>query len=188
MTVPELMPRYETGHADSVRHWVGKFANCHFDYFARHDNGRPINYDFNSLGYRGHEHFDSPDISVFGSSFSFGVGIEFEQCWHQQLGDHKVNCYAAAGILVTNDDIIDLFNTTTGALGQVIIQLREFRYNRAEIVIPKNVKCFVIDEFDQPGMLNLPWASFIDRAQDGTHPGPLTHQSWAQIIKQTFAL
>jgi hypothetical protein len=179
---------YNSGFQSSYQAWIGKYTNCTFDYFARHNDGVPVKYQFNSLGYRGHEHCANPDISVFGSSFSFGVGIEFDQCWHQQLGNYRVNCYSPAGFLVTNNDIIDHYNHTDISTGIVILQLREFRYNINDINIPENVLCFVVDECPQPGLLSLPWSSFVDKAHDQTHPGPKTHKLWAQIIKKKFNL
>jgi len=179
---------YHSGFSDSYWDWIGKFSNHRYDYFARHNQGRPIDYTFNSKGYRGPEHHDTPDISVFGSSFSFGVGIEFNKCWHQNLGDYRVNCYAPAGILVTNNDIIEHYRRTEIKSEKVILQLREFRYNTFEIQIPHETICFVVDEMLHPNILNFPWASWVDRAEDNTHPGPQTHQIWALEIKKTFKL
>lgn len=179
---------YNSGFQPSYQSWIGKYANCTFDYFARHKDGVPVNYQFNSLGYRGTEHYDNSDISVFGSSFSFGVGIEFDQCWHQQLGNYRINCYSPAGFLVTNNNIIDHYKQTIINTGIVILQLREFRYNTAEIDIPETVLCFVVDEHVHPELLTFSWSTFVDKAQDQTHPGPLTHQLWAQEIKKTFNL
>ena len=96
-----MLNNYDSGFVATYQAWIGKYANCSFKYFARHKEGRPINYQFNSLGYRGPEHYNDPDISVFGSSFSFGVGVEFTECWHQQLGNYRINLYAPAGFLVT---------------------------------------------------------------------------------------
>jgi hypothetical protein len=179
---------YNSGHVLSWQDWIGKYANCSFDYFARHNSGRPINYKFNNSGYRGSEHHDNPDISVFGSSFSFGVGIEFSDCWHQLLGDYRVNCYAPAGILITNNDIIDHYQHTNITSGIVILQLREFKYNTLPIVIPNNVKCFVIDENEHGELFGFDYASFVDKAEDNTHPGPETHKQWATQIKKKFSL
>jgi hypothetical protein len=179
---------YNNGYTPDYWQWLGKYKNSHFNYFARHNQGRAIDYNFNSLGYRGHEHHSCPDISVFGSSFSFGVGVEFEKCWHQLLGNYKVNCYAPAGILVTNNNIIDHYHKTNIETGIVILQFREFRYNTSEIDIPRNVLTFVVDEEAHPNLFNLSWSSFIDKAEDHTHPGPLTHQSWAHQIKQKYNL
>ena len=81
-----------------------------------------ITYKFNSLGYRGNEHCSDPEISVFGSSFSFGVGIEFDHCWHQQLGNYRVNCYSPAGFLVTNNAIIDQYQHAKISTGIIILQ------------------------------------------------------------------
>lgn len=179
---------YESGYAESMQQWSGKYAHCHFDYFARHKHGTAICYDFNSRGYRGPEHWTNPDISVFGSSFSFGVGIEYHQCWHQLLGAYRVNCYAAAGFLITNNDIIQHYHDRNINLGMVILQLREFRYNTQDLTIPDAVNCFVIDELVHSHILTLPWSSFVDKAADEVHPGPLTHQSWAKTIKNAFNL
>jgi len=186
--LPSKSKNYNTGYVTSYNNWLGKYANCSFDYFAKHKKGRPVNYKFNSLGYRGPEHYTTPDISVFGSSFSFGVGIEFDECWHQQLGNYRVNCYASAGFLATNNDIIAHYHQTNITSGMVILQLREFRYNTGKIEIPKNILTVVVDEEMHPTLVNLPWASFIDKAEDSTHPGPLTHQLWAQEIKKTYNL
>lgn len=179
---------YDTGHASSYYDWVGKYANCSFDYFAKHQDGHPISYQFNSLGFRGYEHYPNPDISIFGSSFSFGVGIEFNQCWHQQLGDYQINCYAPAGFLVTNNSIIDYYNQTKILSGIVILQFREFKYNTSQIVIPDNVKCFVIDENYHDELFGFTYESFVDKAQDKKHPGPKTHKQWAIKIKNQFKL
>ena len=100
--------------------WIGKYTNKKFKYFAKHQSGLPIEYNFNSTGYRGPDHSATPDISVFGSSFSFGVGIEFNQCWHQLLGKYQINCYAPAGILMTNNDIIKHYQSTPIVSGIVI--------------------------------------------------------------------
>lgn len=178
---------YESGFVESYQDWPGKYANCWFNYFARHKDGKPITYKFNSQGYRGPEHVSSPDISVFGSSFSFGVGIDFDQCWHQQLGNYKINCYAPAGFLVTNNDIVDHYNQIQPQ-GTVILQLREFKYNTQELHIPQSVCCFVIDETVPPGFNGFSYNSFVDKAEDQTHPGPKTHQTWAKIIKRMLNL
>lgn len=182
------MVKSDDGYVNSLNEWIGKYANCHFDYFARHQSGPAINYDFNSRGYRGPEHWANPDISVFGSSFSFGVGVAHHQCWHQLLGDYRVNCYSAAGILVTNNDIIEQSKHCDAPAKITILQLREFRYNVGDIVLPSDAKCFVVDEFEHPNILNLPWSSFVDKATDGLHPGPATHKLWAKIIKKMFDL
>lgn len=179
---------YESGSVKSYLEWPGKYANKSFKYFARHKEGNPKQYKFNSLGYRGPEHHDSPDISVFGSSFSFGVGIDFEQCWHQQLGDYKVNCYAPAGFAVTNNDIIEHYLRTPIASGRVILQLREFNYNTGPIEIPPEVLCFVIDSHRHEDLFGFSWSSFVDKAEDLTHPGPKTHKTWAYLIKNKFNL
>jgi hypothetical protein len=179
---------YESGWSSTYWSWIGKFSNSHYSHFAKHTDGKAIQYSFNNLGYRGPPHHASPDISVFGSSFSFGVGVEFNQCWHQQLGDYRVNCYAPAGILVTNNNIIEHYNQSRISSGIVILQFREVRYNTSEICIPPGVLCFIVDECTHPGMFNLPWDSFVDKAEDNIHPGPLTHKSWAQKIKKTFNL
>lgn len=173
---------------NSYRDWIRKNVNCRFDYFGRHDQGKPVTYQFNSQGYRGPEHYSNPDISVFGSSFSFGIGLEFDQCWHQLLGKYRVNSYAVGGILMTNNDIIDHYHNTTINSGISILQLREYRYNTSQIIIPDNVLIFAIDEHTIPGMLNLSWSSFVDKAEDNTHPGANTHKLWAKIIKKTFNL
>jgi hypothetical protein len=180
--------QYDTGHSTSYWQWLGKYAGKSFDYFARHNTGRPLNYQFNSLGYRGPEHFQHPDISVFGSSFSFGVGIEFDQCWHQQLGDYQINCYAPAGFAVTNNDIIEHYHRSKIKNGLVILQLREYSYNSSPIQIPSEVNCFVIDSYLHDDLFGFEWNSFIDKAEDLTHPGPHTHKLWANTIKKKFNL
>lgn len=178
---------YTNGNASSYRDWVGKYANCKFDYFARHDKGKPIKYHFNNHGYRGPEPYAQPDITIFGSSFSFGVGIEYDQCWHQLLGNYRINCFSPAGFLVTNDDIIDNYQTHCPQ-GRVILQLREYRYNRSHLDIPGNVMVFAVDESAWPGVLTFTWSSFVDKGEDGLHPGTKTHKLWAQIIKKKFDL
>ena len=180
--------KYESGFVDNYWQWIGKHTNKSFAYFARHQQGNPKLYEFNSLGYRGPEHHASPDISVFGSSFSFGVGIDFDQCWHQQLGDYKVNCYAPAGFAVTNNDIIEHYLRTHIVNGKVILQLREFSYNTGPFSIPQGVYCFVIDSYKHDDLFCFRWSSFIDKAEDNTHPGPITHKTWAHLIKKKFNL
>lgn len=179
---------YNSGYTFPYESWVGTYANCQFDYFARHEHGRPINYKFNSLGYRGNEHYLDPEISVFGSSFSFGVGIDFDQCWHQQLGNYRVNCYAPAGFLVSNNDIINHYYRTDILSGIVILQFREFAYNTSLLSIPGSVKCFVVDETTHSDLFGFDYASIVDKAEDNTHPGPETHKQWAKQIKKTFSL
>ena len=179
---------YDSGYSPSYQEWLGKYANCSFDYFARHKEGPPVKYQFNSIGYRGNEHCTNPDISVFGSSFSFGVGVNFSDCWHQQLGDYRVNCYAPAGFLVTNNDIVNHYQQTDISSGIVILQFREFEYNTSPIIIPDNVKCFVIDQTTHDNLFGFDYASFVDKAKDHTHPGPLTHTQWALQIKKEFNL
>jgi hypothetical protein len=178
---------YDAGYVENFWNWLGRYANCEYSYFAKHTGGRPIEYKFNSSGYRGPEHLVNPDISVFGSSFSFGVGIEYQQCWHQQLGNYKVNCYAPAGILVTNNHIIEHYKKIKPS-GLTILQFREFKYNTDEIQIPANVLCFVIDEVVPMGVKGFGYNSFEDRAEDQIHPGPKTHQSWAKALKTLFNL
>jgi len=179
---------YDSGYVKSYPDWIGRYANQTFDYFARHQSGHPVRYQFNSQGYRGPEHYADPDISVFGSSFSFGVGIEFEQCWHQLLGPYRVNCYATAGFLATNNNIIEHLQRETITQGMIILQLREFEYNTAPITIPNGVKCFVVDQQLHNNLAGFDYESFVDRAEDQTHPGPLTHKLWAQQIKTQFNL
>jgi hypothetical protein len=176
--------KYDSGYADCVENWVGKFSNRQFEYFARHNSGRVIDYKFNSLGYRGPEHHKHPDISIFGSSFSFGIGIEHSQCWHQLLGNYRVNSYAIAGFLITNNDIVDHHRTTSINTGITIIQLREFKYNKSNFVLPDTEFCFLIDEFKHAIIPTFKWSSIIDKAEDGVHPGPNTHLVWSKIIKK----
>jgi hypothetical protein len=177
---------YQSGFVHSYTQWIGKYSSKEYDYFAKHTSGNKINYKFNSIGYRGPEHYSTPDISVFGSSFSFGVGLEFNQCWHQQLGDYKINCYATAGFLMTNDDIIDHYKQVNPP-GQVILQLRESKYNRATLTLP-DTKVFIIDEYTHPLIFSLTYATIIDKAEDQTHPGIKTHQTWATALKNKFNL
>lgn len=179
---------YESGFVSSYWDWPGKYANKNFEYFAKHQEGRPIHYQFNSLGYRGPEHYAEPDISVFGSSFSFGVGVDFDQCWHQQLGNYRVNCYAPAGFAVTNNNIIEHFHRTNISTGKAILQLREFKYNTGSLIIPQGVVCFVVDEHRHNDLFGFSWASFVDKAEDHTHPGEKTHKIWAHQIKKKFNL
>lgn len=180
---------YNNGYVENYWDWIGKYSNSYFDHFARHNSGRSIDYRFNCLGYRGPDHYKDPDISIFGSSFSFGVGIEFADCWHQKLGNYKVNCYAPAGFLVTNDDILDHYKKTKIESGIVIIQLREFKYNKSDLAIPNGgVSLFAIDEIKHPNFLTFTYKSFIDKAEDNTHPGVKTHSIWAKKIKQQFNL
>ena len=179
---------YDHGYAATWQSWVGKYANCNFDYFARHKSGQPITYKFNSIGYRGNEHFINPEISVFGSSFSFGVGIEFDKCWHQQLGNYRINCYSPAGFLVTNNDIIDQYQHAKISTGIVILQFREFKYNTLPITIPDNTRYFVIDEHKHNDLFGFGYNSFIDKAEDNIHPGLKTHKQWAILIKKKFNL
>ncbi len=182
------LENYESGFVDSYWKWQGRYANKSYEYFGRHEQGRPIQYRFNSLGYRGPEHHDNPDISVFGSSFSFGVGIDYDQCWHQHLGNYRVNCYASAGFVATNNDIIEHYLRTPISSGKVILQLREFNYNTAPVVVPDNLLCFVIDSYKHDDLLGFTWSGFLDKAEDQTHPGPKTHKTWAYIIKNKFNL
>lgn len=179
---------YASGFEPSYWAWLGKYKNQQYDYFARHKFGRPIDYSFNSQGYRGYEHHPEPDISVFGSSFSFGVGIDWESCWHQNLGNYKVNCYAPAGIPVTNNDIIEHSQQQDIKSGIVILQLREFSYNTAPINLPNGVHVFIIDSYRHQDIFGFDWASFVDKAEDHTHPGKQTHWQWAQQIKKQFNL
>jgi hypothetical protein len=178
---------YNSGYAKTYLDWIGTYSNCSFEYFARHRSGDPKQYKFNSQGYRGPDHVTDPDISIFGSSFSFGVGIEFDQCWHQHLGNYKINCYAPAGFLVTNNDIINHYNSTKPA-GITILQLREFKYNTQDLDIPQDTFCFVIDEVTPIGFIGFSYNSFVDKAEDQTHPGPETHLKWAKIIKRMLNL
>lgn len=169
--------------------WLGRFANQSMCYFGHHDKGRPIQYRFNSQGYRGPEHHPTPDLAIFGSSFSFGVGIEWHQCWHQQLGDYRVNCYAVAGFLAVNHDIIRHCLATNHNAGRVILQLRESRYDRSHIPIPQDIFCFAVDEHEQQGMLTFTWAEWKDDlAEDGKHPGANTHKQWANKIRTVLDL
>ena len=183
-----MLNDYDSGFVSSYQDWIGKYANQTFKYFARHKEGSPIEYQFNSIGYRGPEHYTDPEISVFGSSFSFGVGVEFSNCWHQLLGNYRVNLYAPAGFLVTNNDIIEHYQQTKINTGIVILQLREFEYNVAPFEIPTDVKCFVVDQTHHDNLFGFDYASFVDKAEDQTHPGPLTHQQWATEIKTKFNL
>lgn len=178
---------YDSGHAANYQAWIGRYANSRFQYFARHRQGRTLDYSFNSQGYRGPEHHADPDITIFGSSFSFGVGLAFEQCWHQLLGAYRINCVAPAGFLVTNDDIIAHYHAVSPK-SKVILQLREHRYDRGRITLPRDVMVFAVDETAWPDVLTFTWSSFLDKAEDGVHPGPKTHESWSQTIKTTFNL
>lgn len=179
--------RYDSGAAKSYQQWIGKYANCDFDYFARHRAGQPVKYQFNSKGWRGPEHYEYADIYVFGSSFSFGVGMDWSQCWHQQLGNYRVNCYAPAGFLVTNNDIIDYYKQLNPS-AIIILQLREFEYNVAPIDVPENIHCFVVDKVVPQNFVGFRYSTFVDHANDQTHPGPRTHQLWSKIIKKMFNL
>jgi|688.fasta_scaffold213415_2 hypothetical protein len=177
---------YQSGFVHSYKQWIGKFSNQEYDYFARHASGNKIKYKFNSIGYRGPEHHLVPDISIFGSSFSFGVGLEFDRCWHQQLGEYKINCYAPAGFLMTNDDIIDHYKEINPP-GQIILQLRESKYNRATLTLP-DTKVFIIDEYSHPFIFSLTYNTMVDKAEDQIHPGIQTHKLWAFAIKKKFNL
>jgi len=177
---------YESGSVNYYKDWLGKYSSKKYDYFAKHTSGNKINYEFNSIGYRGPEHHPTPDISIFGSSFSFGVGLEFDQCWHQQLGDYKINCYATAGFLMTNDDIINHYKQVN-PLGNVILQLRESKYNKSTLTLP-NATVFIIDEYTHPLIFSLTYETMIDKAEDKIHPGIKTHQLWATALKTKFNL
>lgn len=177
---------YLSGCVSEYREWIGKYANQTCSYFAKHTHGASRHYQFNSLGFRGPEFYIDPDIIVVGSSFSFGVGIEFEQCWHQLLGNLRVNCYATAGFIMTNNDILDLAASITDNSARMILQLRESCYNRAKLDLPLSTDCFAIDQQPIPNMFTLGYDTVIDHAEDGIHPGPLTHQSWAKTLRHKF--
>ncbi len=179
---------YNSGYTPTYIEWLGKYSNCEFDYFARHKDGKSKRYRFNGLGYRGPEHWPDPDISVFGSSFSFGVGMEFSQCWHQLLGNYKVNCYAPAGIPVRNEDIIDHYHRANISSGIVILQLREFSYSLRPFEIPKEPLVFVVDSYLHDDLFGFYYDDFEDKAEDNTHPGPLTHAQWAKALKIKYNL
>lgn len=178
---------WNSGHADSYQQWVGKYANLECDYFARHSTGNPIRYTFNNEGFRGPKFHKEPDISIFGSSFSFGVGIEWDQCWHQQLRDYKVNCYAPAGFAVRNSDILEYYNIIQPA-GITILQFREIQYDIKSWEPPGSTFNFIIEKHHHPTLRTLTYDTFIDKANDGVHPGKKTHQQWAKWIIQQFNL
>jgi hypothetical protein len=50
----------------------------------------PIEYQFNSLGYRTHEKFTGKEILAVGDSFTVGLGINYEHTWPYQL-EQKLN-------------------------------------------------------------------------------------------------
>lgn len=177
--------KYATGHVKDYREWPGRYANQTFTHFAKHHQGRPITYDFNSQGFRGPEFHDKPDLTVIGSSFSFGVGIQFCQCWHQLLGNLRVNCYATAGFPVNNHDLLDLALTVAPTTGRLVIQFRESEYGTVPTPLPQ-ADCFTIDHDSWSDLFTLEYDSIQDRAEDGIHPGPLTHQSWARTLKDKF--
>lgn len=179
---------YNSGYADGINDWIGKFSNQSFSYFARHKSGLPIDYTFNSLGYRGPEHHRYPDISIFGSSFSFGVGLEHSRCWHQMLGNYRVNSYATAGFLVSNNDIVDHYKKVSVDSGITIVQLREFKHNKENFLLTDHGFYFVIDEVKHSHIPTFTWSSWADRAEDNVHPGTNTHIIWSTIIKKMFNL
>lgn len=169
--------------------WIGLNANSTVNYFARHVNGTPVEYKFNSLGFRGPEFYADPDITVFGSSFTFGVGLDWDKTWHQLLGDYRINCYAAAGWAVSNDQLVDLFNRFTPATGISIIQFREEKYTRHTYKIPKGPLCFKIEDAGKdPRMPTFSYTSICDQAADMCHPGPKTHKVWATLLKKMWNL
>ena len=168
--------------------WREKNKNKNYSYFGWHTSGEPVNYNFNHMGYRG-KFYENPDISVFGSSFSFGIGIDYCDCWHQNLGDYKVNCYAVAGWLINNNQIIENYkkHLQQGYPGKTIIQLREFEYNTGALDLPKcDIVC--IDKQNNNVGIHLGYSSFIDFALDNKHPGAKTHKRWAKILKKIWNL
>lgn len=172
----------------NVNAWTEQNKNKTYSYFGHHVNGIPIEYAFNQLGYRG-KFYNNPDISVFGSSFSFGVGIDYKNCWHQQLGDYKVNCYAIAGWLINNNQILEHYRMLQHQhnLGKVIIQLREFKYNIKLLDLP-DCNIFCIDEQKNNKIPTFVYSSFLDYALDNIHPGPVTHKKWAETLKNRWNL
>jgi hypothetical protein len=171
-----------------IGNWATQFINHRCHYFARHSQGEAVEYNFNSRGFRGPEFYNDPDISVIGSSFSFGVGLDWSQCWHQNLGNYRVNCYSAAGVLVTNNDILEYYYQTQPK-GIVILQFREQQYDRAPWAVPTNTKNFIIEPSGKHDTIpTFTYGSFLDRSWDAVHPGQKTHRLWSKWIKTLFNL
>mgnify|MGYP001026422634 CR=1 FL=1 len=172
----------------NVDTWTEQNKNKNYNYFGRHTSGDPIDYSFNYLGYRG-KFYTDPDISIFGSSFSFGIGLNYNDCWHQNLGEYKVNCYAVAGWLINNNQILENYQKIKNQqnIGTAIIQLREFKYNTKELDLP-NCNIFCIDQQKNNNVMTFRYSSFLDLALDNLHPGTRTHKQWAMILKNLWKL
>jgi hypothetical protein len=174
----------------SLDTWIGHFSNQTHNYFGRHTEGRPVVYNFNSKGFRGPEFIDA-DITVFGSSFSFGVGLEWTDTWHQQLArmtNKTVNVYSIAGYGIENQELIELYTRYTPT-NQVILQLREEAYSTKKYTIPENILVFKIEEDKKDTQCpTFTWASFADHAEDKIHPGVITHSNWAKILIKIWNL
>lgn len=173
--------------------WCQEHRGKQYQYFGKHTDGRPVSYSFNELGFRGPKFHTDPDVVVYGSSFSFGIGLEWEQSWHQQIArikNIKVNCYAGAGFAVTNNDIVDLFQAYPPQnTSKVILQLREEEYTTAPYNLPPGIMAFKVDkEVKDKVVPTFLWRSFVDKAADGIHPGPRTHLNWAIILSKLWNL
>lgn len=170
--------------------WIGHYSNQHLYYFGRHFNGKPISYKFNSLGFRGPEFVDA-DITIVGSSFTFGVGLAWEDTWHQQLAymtNKTVNVYSIAGYGISNNELIELY-ARFKSNKQAIIQLREETYSTADYTIPSDTFVFRIEESQKDVQCpTFTWSGFVDHAEDGVHPGPKTHVKWAKLIAKIWNL
>ena len=176
-----------SGHASSYQNWPELHRNLRCQYFARHHDGESCDYQFNSQGFRGPEFHRNPDIVIIGSSFSFGVGLKWEECWHQNLGNYRINCYAFAGFAMTNNDILDFYHGLSPQT-KTILQFREYSYDTDVWEPPKDTWNFIVDQHPRNDILCFDWQSWLDRARDRTHPGPLTHKSWTNTIKKTWNL
>lgn len=170
--------------------WIGHYSNQRHVYFARHHSGKHIDYSFNSSGFRGPE-FTNADITIFGSSFTFGVGLPWEDTWHQQLAymtNKTVNVYSIAGYGISNNELIELYNRFK-TNSRVILQLREDAYSSGAYTIPSDIMAFKIEENTKDSRcLTFTWKGFVDRAEDQTHPGPKTHYMWAKVLKKIWNL
>lgn len=158
------------------------------------DRTNLVQYCFNSQGFRSTAEYDFiPRYAFFGCSITFGIGVAQTQSF-AGLFDHSHN-YGLAGDY-TNADILD-----------VLVQ-----FLRTDIYSPDTKLCVVWSDRDQehlPAMLvqlqEYPLEHFfcgtkpsgprmwkfppqIDTDVSGTHPGPLTHKFFYNVLCSIFNL
>jgi hypothetical protein len=147
-----------------------------------------IAYQFNQQGFRHHRDYNwKPDMAIFGNSIVFGVGVEHSDILCNLLPNTQN--YGLSGNYMNHHSVSNLREFVASDLYSTNVKIVFFWIDRDEPIDDMIQKVNTITPgvlhissgIKRSGAINL--MQPIDQDVSKTHPGPRTHQLWANTIK-----